>query len=120
MELIMEHICPICNQATKFIGSGSNDPTVMYDFRDYACYTNRDDHFYTYRFIDQAVSLLKIRLHDEAGIPLYLQISYDKDKSEVWTKPNSTDKINIGKAFTPNFSDLDKLVNKLKLYILVS
>ena len=116
----MEHICPICNQETKFTGDESSDRSSLYSYEDYGCQANMDGHSYIYRIVDGTLTYLKVRLNDESGAPLFLRVLYDQDIAEVWSKSGFGKKINIGKAFVPDFSDLDRLKNKIKLYMLLS
>ena len=113
MRKSMKHICPICNQSTHL---DRNDKS----FKDYICRTNLDEHVYMYRMIKNVMTQMKVRFTDLDGTKLYFKILYDQDRSEVWTKPNDKERINIGKAFIPDFSDIDKLKQKIKVYLLFS
>jgi hypothetical protein len=109
----MEHKCPICQQPT-FVDKQEKSHA------DYICRTDQDQHVYMYRFKNNEVSQLKVRITEPDGSKLYFKVLYDQDRSEVWTKTNDHERINIGKAFVPDFSDLDKLKGKLKMYLLFS
>lgn len=45
---------------------------------------------------------------------LHLKIHYDDKYSEVWGKINSPHRLRINQIVVPNFSDIDKLKNKIK------
>jgi len=110
---IMEHVCPICHQPTQIDRDEKN-------FKDYICRTDVDKHVYMYRIVKDTMTQLKVRMTEEDGSKLYFKVLYDQDRSEVWTKTNDNERINIGKAFVPDFSDLDKLKVKIKTYLLFS
>lgn len=45
---------------------------------------------------------------------LHLKIHYDQKYSEVWGKVNSSHRVRINQIIVPDFSDLNKLKNKIK------
>lgn len=45
---------------------------------------------------------------------LHLKIHYDDKYSEVWAKANSPHRIRINQIVTPDFSNIEKLKNKIK------
>ena len=109
----MEHKCPICQHPTVIQKEDKS-------YADYICRTNNDEHVYLYRVKGGEVTQLKVRFSEPDGSKLYFKVLYDQDRSEVWTKSNDNERINIGKAFVPDFSDLDKLKQKVKMYLLFS
>lgn len=111
----MEHICPICNKITK----ADIEPSDKVNVKDYVCRNSVDTHFYVCRIVDEIITQLKVRFNDDKGTPLFFKILYDKKRTEIWTEVNGN-KVQLDKILTPNFSDLDKLRDKLKLYLLVS
>jgi hypothetical protein len=45
---------------------------------------------------------------------LHLKVHYDDKYSEVWAKVNSPHRIRINQVVSPDFSNIDKLKNKIK------
>jgi hypothetical protein len=54
---------------------------------------------------------LRVAFHKER---LHLKVHYDEKYSEVWGKVNSPHRIRINQIVAPDFSNLDKLKNKIK------
>jgi hypothetical protein len=109
----MEHKCPICQQPTFPQKEEKNHA-------DYICRTNTDEHVYLYRVRNGEMTQLKVRITEPNGSKIYFKVMYDQDRSEVWTRANDEERINIGKAFVPDFSNLDRLKQKIKMYLLFS
>lgn len=110
----MKHICPICHKKTILDRDDKDDTS-----QDYACRTDNDHHAYFYRVRNNQMTRLKVRLNDN-GVKLYLKLYCDQNRFEVWTSNLSGKRINININFVPDFSDLDKLKEKIKIYLLLS
>jgi hypothetical protein len=114
-----EKNCPICNKKM------SVENKIKYI--DYKCVT--DEHYYGVRIVEDTFTnelrplKVKIRLGDDKVKSFLLKINYDEGFSEVWTRSGKTESANrsrIEKVFTPDFSNMDKLLNKIKTYIVFS
>lgn len=105
--------CPICNQKLTPI----NTPDALL-YNEYRC--RQDDHFFTSRMKGDQILKVKVRLGSDAtNDKLFLRVEYDKGTTEVWTKSYS-DKVTISETMVPDFSDLKRLRNKIKTYLLFS
>lgn len=107
------HLCLICQQKLQY----RNYVPV---FNDYYC--NQEDHHLSYRVKedlngDYIMTKMRIRLTDENDSVVRLKIHYDLGYSEVWKLANSIDRIRIDSIVIPDFTDLAKLKNKLKTFI---
>jgi hypothetical protein len=111
----MEHQCPICQNKLE-----PQENKILY--QDYVCRYNLDSHSFIYRYRPAVneVAQLKVRITDDDGSKLYFKVYYDQDRSEVWTRTNDNQRINIEHAFVPDYSDLDKLKQKIRTYIIFS
>ena len=74
---------------------------------------SQDDHHFSYRTRDDDIIKMRIRLLD-GNISLRLKIHYDLNYSEAWTVAGSNNRIHINSIVVPDFSDLDKLKNKIR------
>lgn len=113
----MEQFCPICK--LKLV------QTPNPKHADFRCYKD-DSHFFAKRLtlnhesLD-APELLKVKVKFQIGneSPWYLRVNYDQNTSEVWTEENPI-RIVINQVFNPDFSDLIKLKEKIRTYMLFS
>ncbi len=98
--------CLICGHEMK-----SRDKVTHLD---YVC-NGFDDHHLSWRMVGDNLSKLRIRFQDEHE-RLCLQIYYDDKYSEVWSKPGTdTDhRIKVNQIIVPDFTDLEKLKNKIR------
>ena len=107
-----KHNCPLCqaelevNNKLKYI--------------DYSC-VYKDDHYYAKRIKDGELTKVKVRFTDPtSGEKLYLKINYDLGGSQVWTKSNDNVRTEIQSVWVPDFSDIDRLKNKIRTYLVFS
>jgi hypothetical protein len=120
-----QHYCLIC--------SGEMHSHHHVEHSDFSC-AQKEDHHFSYRVVEENMILeeggwsfsavgrfkmtkMRIRLFDEDGSALRLKMHYDKGYSEVWTVPNSPNRIKINSIVIPDFGDLPKLRNKIKTYL---
>lgn len=115
------HQCPIC---TKLL-----DKQDKIKYIDYHCM--QDDHYFGERFVHQELTKVKIRFREPNQEKFYIKFHYDTDFTEVWsikpppdgmevdeyTKPA---RIPISGTFVPDYTDIDKLKQKIKTYLLFS
>lgn len=110
------HICPICNALLEKDSIFELDN----DIEDYYCRLN-DDHFYGKRIgigsvkdCSDNILNIKVRFTDENDNDLYLSVNFDKQISEVWSEPDSKNKVQIDQMIIPDFSNIDKIKQKIK------
>ena len=60
------------------------------------------------------LSKLRLAFYKER---LHLKIHYDNKYSEVWAKANSPNRIKINQIVVPDFTDLAKLKNKIRMLL---
>ncbi len=110
-----KQICPICTKDMI------EENKIKYI--DYYC-RERADHFYACRILNNEQIKIKMRFTDtlENGTKekLFLKVNFDEGTSQVWTKNNDNNRIQIDQIFNPDFSDLDKLKVKIRTYLLFS
>lgn len=101
---------------------GLEEDKILY--LDYACRNDPDTHMYIHRVKrdDEKIHQLKVRITEPDGTKLCCKILYDKNLAEVWTGSSTDDsnRIQIGNVFDIDFSDLDKLKQKIRMYMLFS
>lgn len=101
--------CPIC-QATLKIDKFNN-------IIEEKCIANIEDHFYCTRSSkNDFISKQKIRLKDNEH-NLVIVINHDQQTCEVWRDDDSK-KISVPISFQADFSDLEKIKQKIKTYLL--
>lgn len=116
-----EKRCPICDSKMEF------EDRIKY--MDFAC--RQDDHFYLSRCMDEMKSnelrtiKIKIRVGRQSDKCYMMKIHLDENFSEVWSIDGDSDeditkrtKIDIAKM--PEVYDIEKLKNKIKLYLVMS
>lgn len=96
--------CLICNREMEI------SHKLMYV--DYYC-NKQDDHHFAWRVKDNSLAKLRIRFTD-GTTKLHLKVHYDEGYSEVWTKAKSDNRLKINAIVAPDFTDLDKLKNKIR------
>lgn len=106
-----KRFCAICNSEMEYHNNIS--------YIDYTC-AGVDRHFLIERFVENKRVKLKTRFTDSLNNKLYLKIHFDKDKMEIWTKSNDSERIYVNGSFDPDFSDVDKLKQKIKMMMLFS
>lgn len=88
-------------------------------YMDYTCNKN-DEHQLSIRIVHNMMmdtkTLTKLRLafYKER---LHLKIHYDQKYTEVWAKANSPNRIKINQIVVPDFTDLAKLKNKIRMLL---
>lgn len=114
--------CPICSRQME--------PDYKVKYLDYSCLS--DDHGYSIRLVEnpftKAVKQTKIRIRlgrlDDKNY--LLKINFDEGYSEVWSSIGTTShkdvnkRLKIEKTWSPDVSDLEKLKNKIKMYLIFS
>lgn len=112
MSSIMNYVCPICHKnlfkSERQYFVGEDLECVVYS-----------DHYFAGRISDEKFSLIKIRLNDGAH-KLFMRVNFDDNISYFWTKQGDLNPIKINCAVQPDFSDLSKLKQKIKTYLLFS
>jgi hypothetical protein len=91
-------------------------------YEDHTCNTEKD-HQLSLRIVNDfwmdgsiqmktpKMTKIRIAFYKER---LHLKVHYDDKYSEVWGKVNSPSRIRINQIVVPNFTDIDKLKNKIK------
>lgn len=113
-----QHNCPICQKQLERINK--------IKYIDYQC--AGEEHYYGKRIKDSVLTAVKIRFKESDGSKLYIKFYYDTNVTEVWSKKplDQTDqyskqnRIPIDRTFVPDFTDLDKIKQKIKTYLLFS
>ena len=100
--------CPICQSSLKIEKFGETTEE--------RCIFNIEDHFFCTRSKDSFISKQKIRLKDNEN-NLVVVIDYDQQTCEVWRNDDDK-KIFVPIAFQADFSNLDKIKQKIKTYLL--
>jgi predicted SAM-dependent methyltransferase len=81
------------------------------------------DHRLTMRIIHNVMmdtkTLAKLRIAFD-NERLHLKVHYDQKYSEVWSKNNSSHRIKINHIIAPDFTDLEKLKNKIRMLLVFS
>lgn len=106
------NICPICKNTL------SVSDTSTQSYADYHC--NHKDHFFAKRMMMGQLIKVKLRVPDKDNPPLYIKVNFDDNSTQVWKKHSTIPRINIDHACKLDFSDLDKIKNKIKTYLLFS
>lgn len=105
--------CLLCNK--KMVCDNDNKVISSSDLvKDYFCRSS--DHFFAKRFIKNNVTKIKFRLQDHDGSYLYSRINYDECNTEIWKTDSKKFKIDSVTDF--DFSDHEKLLKKLKTYLI--
>jgi hypothetical protein len=109
----MERLCPICQIKLTYYGASDNT--------DYECYPPAVDHHYAERVVENKTAIIKIRL-GSINDRIAIRINYNKNLTEVWRvgPPATSKKTIINHTFVPDFSDLNKLRDKIRTYVLFS
>ena len=90
----------------------SNKSSVI--LNDYFCRSS--DHFFAKRFIKDEIVKIKFRINDSNDSYIYGKINYDESTTEIWKTDSKKFKIDCITDF--DFSDNEKLLKKLKTYLL--
>lgn len=98
-----KHFCLVCNQEMKV-----ERELLWYD---YVC--SQEQHHLSYRVANHRMVKLRIRL-GTGEHKLHLKVYYTEGVSDVWSRSKSTHRIRINHIIVPDFSDLEKLKNKIK------
>lgn len=112
-----QHNCPICHHEMEM--------THLISYKDYYC-RGGDEHFYGKRVKNNVLTKLKIRFKEVSGEKIYIKFNYDLNSMQVWSKkPGDFDdsrdaRIPIEGTFEPDFSDINKLKSKIKVYLTFS
>lgn len=113
LAYIMKHLCPICQRKL------TKDDKIKYV--DYHCSPVKEDHHYIVRERKGVQLKVKIRLSDAVG-HVYLKINFDEGYLQAWTKPGTEgeDRTRVDQIFYPDFTQIEKLREKIRTYLLFS
>lgn len=102
--------CPICQAALK--------RDSFNNIIEEKCISDAEDHFYCTRSYaqDEIILKQKIRLKDNEH-NLIIVIHHDQQTCDVW-RDDDKKKISVPISFQADFSDLDKIKQKIKTYLL--
>lgn len=91
-------------------------------YYDYVC-NKHPDHRLTMRIVHNVMmdikALTKLRVAFDSD-RLHLKIHYDLSYSEVWAKNNTTQRIKINHIISPDFSNIEKLKDKIRMLLVFS
>ena len=83
---------------------------------DYFC--KRHSHFYSMRIMQGEIIKEKIRVIDgDDNTRLYVKINYDEGNMQVWKE--GVERIMVNETFKPDYSNLEALRDKIKLYLIM-
>lgn len=108
-----DNVCPICKEHLVPVDSSSNT------YNDYHCTTGKN-HFFAKRLAMGQLLKVKLRLPDQGNSYLYMKVNFDENSTQVWKKSSEKQRINIDHATSLDFSDIEKIKNKIKTYLLFS
>lgn len=111
----MKPICEICQRETNL----SFENTI---YKEYICSVEQIPHFYCCCLVNGNILRLQVRLSEDNESSLFFRTLYDQKRSEFWTRKGDivSNRVKVDEIFIPDFSDLDKLKEKIKLYLLLS
>jgi len=110
-----KYICPICQAELKQDYRSERKPLHEHDF---TCSMRDDNHSYSIRTVDDTMVKIKVRLQDTDDERLIFLIDYADHKLEIWTKAGQTNRVVIPVSFEPDFSDIEKLKEKIRTYLI--
>lgn len=91
-------------------------------YLDYSC-NKHPDHRLTMRVVHNVMmdtkSLAKLRVAFDKE-RLHLKIHYDQKYSEIWAKNNTGQRIKINHIIVPDFTDIEKLKDKIRTLLVFS
>jgi hypothetical protein len=101
-----KHFCLVCHQ----------EMSVTHEllWSEYFC--SQPDHHFYYRVSNHRMTTLRVRF-GEGDKKMFLKVYYHAGCSEVWSRSRSINRIKINRIIVPDFTDLDKLKNKIKTYL---
>lgn len=121
-----QYFCPVC--------TCEMEGYHCVEYSDYSC-DKREDHHYSFRviekevfvdagdsrpaesFTDRIITKARIRFTEPDGKIIRLRVHYDLGYSEIWTKISSSHRLQIQQLIPMDFTDIEKLKNKLKTYL---
>lgn len=103
--------CPLCHNEMIC------ESKLLAPIADYIC-RNKEDHWFAERVENTKIIYMKMRINENER-SYYLIINYTKNIMQVWSHKDRR-RILIRHVFVPNFSNLDKLKNKIKTYLVLS
>jgi hypothetical protein len=95
-------------------------------YQDYICRNDIEHHTYIYRYDYHAnqIDQIKLRFTEKNGNKIYFKAYVNQNRSEIWFRANDENyyqnRIDIDCVLKLDFSDLVKLKQKLKSYIIFS
>ncbi len=111
---MQKYQCLVCGQDMKM--------NHKLAYIDYVCNDSRD-HQLSMRIVQnimmdtRTLAKLRIAFYKER---LHLKVHYDEKYTEVWAKANSARRIRINQIVVPDFMDLDKLKNRIRMLLVFS
>lgn len=110
----MIHNCPICNSP---LIEEEVYPAQLGD-KDFIC--RKENHFLAKRVKSTGeTSILKFRLK-EGNEKLFIKLNYKSNHTSIWTKPNEVRPIRVPGLIALDLSNIHKLKQKIKTYLLFS
>lgn len=124
--LTNQYFCPVC--------SCEMEGYHCVEYSDYSC-AKKEDHHYSFRVVEEEVFVAsgndhptesftqrvitktRIRFTELDGKIVRLKVHYDLGYSEIWTKISSSHRLRIRHLVPMDFTDVEKLKNKLKTYL---
>lgn len=106
----MNQNCPICH--SSLIREDSLPEIV-----DLLCC--QDDHFFGQRFNKENLIILKIRLKDDDK-NLFVRLNYELNSCNIWIKADQIKPITLSHIIHLDYSNIDKLKQKIKTLLLFS
>lgn len=109
-----KHACPICHR----------DLTMEHKIThiNYHCYPPAVDHHYAKRVVRDNLTQIKVRYRDDSGKKFFFKIDYLTGITEIWSAASGQvidkeDRVKINQILDTDFTDKDKMIQKLKTYL---
>jgi len=108
----MSHVCPICNkQLQEESVFASQEIDLIY---------RQEEHLLAKRISATGdLLLLKLRIKDGAH-KFFVLFDYKDNTTSFWTKTNERRPIKVPSIISTDLSNLDKIKQKIKIYLLFS
>jgi len=108
----MSHVCPICSNQLK------EEPVFASQETDLIC--RQEDHLLAKRMSAAGdLMIVKLRIKDGAH-KFFAQFDYKDNTTSLWTKANERHPIKVPSIISTDLSNLDKIKQKIKTYLLFS
>jgi hypothetical protein len=108
----MSNVCPICNaQLTEESVFASKNVDLV---------CRQEDHLLAKRISAAGeLIIMKLRIKDGAH-KFFAQFNYQDNTTSLWTKANERRPIKVPSIISTDLSNLDKIKQKIKTYLLFS